>query len=170
MKRRDIVIGLAILLFIIGLFYFRQRGEREDLIVPEETATDIESRIEERFGVEIPEDANKAELTDVAGGDGYALATRRFEDGAFAHSILADLPDPETGRTYQAWLVRGDEGDDDYNIVATGGMRVAKGGWVLEYQTTRNLEDHNRVLVTSERIGEQRAENIVLEGEFESSE
>lgn len=171
MKRRDIVIGLAILLVIVGLFYFRQRGQNDELIVPDEqTASDVERRIEEQFNIEIPDDVNKTELKATGDGDGFAIATRRTENGNFIHNILADLPDPETGRVYQAWLVRGEEGDEDYNIVATGRMRIAKGGWVLEYQTTRDLEDHNKVLVTSERSGEQRAENVVLEGEFESAE
>jgi hypothetical protein len=167
MKRRDIVIGLAILLVIVGLFYFRQREENGDLTVPEEeTVQDVERRIEERFGVQIPEGVNRTQLRDVAGGDAYGLATRTMENKTFVHNILADLPDPETGRVYQAWLARGEEGEEDYDLVATGRMRIAKGGWVLEYRTSRNLEDYNRVLISSERAGEQSGENLVLEGSF----
>jgi hypothetical protein len=171
MKRRDIVIGLVILLVIVGLFYFRQKGNGEDMIVPEEqTASDVERRIEERFNVEIPDDVNKAELRDANDGDGSAIATRKMENNTFTHSVLADLPDPETGKFYQAWLVRGEEADEDYSIVLTGRMQVAKGGWVLEYSTTQNLEDHNRVLVTLESVNDQKAEDVVLEGEFTSEE
>ena len=59
MNRRDIVIGLVILLIIAAAIYMVRRPKEIALEIPEET---VEEMIEERLRVEIPEDVDKAEL------------------------------------------------------------------------------------------------------------
>lgn len=165
MNRRDIVIGLVILAALAGFIYFRSRQPTpEDLQVPQTLS--VEEEIEEAFKVEIPEDVDKAELKDVVGGDASGIATRKFEGGKFTHTVLADLPDPEPGIFYEGWLVRGKEGDEDFHLISTGRMRTAKGGYLLEFESSTDYTDHKNVVITQEKVADDIPEEHILEGEF----
>lgn len=162
LKIRDIVIGLLVVALVGGFIYFRQNQttdqEEPETRVPETLS--VEDEMEERFNMNIPEDVDRAELSDVAGGDARGLATRQFDDGRFTHSVLADLPDPEEGKFYEGWLVDGD------NFMSTGRMRIAKGGYLLEFESSEDLTSYNRVVVTLEDTDDETPEEHVLEGEF----
>lgn len=165
MNRRDIVIGILILALLGGVIYWRQRSQpSEEMRVPETLS--VEEQLEQRFGTEIPEDVEKAELRDVTGGASSAIATRKFENGVFTHSVLADLPDPQGGHFYEGWLVRGQEGDENFVVLSTGRMRIAKGGWVLDFQSNNNLSDYNNVVITLEEVADTTPETHILEGSF----
>ncbi|KKQ52989.1 hypothetical protein A2865_02115 [Candidatus Woesebacteria bacterium RIFCSPHIGHO2_01_FULL_39_17] len=165
MKRRDIVIGILILAIVGGVIYWRQRSlPSEEMKVPETLS--LEDTLEEKFKIEIPEDVDKAELKDVSGGSASAIATRKFENNKFTHSILADLPDPESGSFYEGWLVRGEEGSDNFSSFSTGRMRLAKGGFMLEFESSTDYSDHNKVVITSEKVADKLPEKHILEGSF----
>lgn len=166
MKRRDIVIGVVLLAALAGALYLRQRKKpQEEMVVPE-TLSSVEEQIEERFKLEIPEDVDKAELAAVGGKSGSGIATRKFEGGKFTHEVLADLPEPGTGTFYEGWLVRGREGDENFSVVPTGRMRVAKGGWVLDFESNTDYSDYSQVVVTLEKKADATPEEHVLEGSF----
>ncbi len=160
MNRRDIVIGLAVLAVLGAFVYFRQRrvDEEDQLKVPQTLS--IEDRLEDAFNMEVPEDVEKAELKDVSGGDGSGLATRKYEAGRFTHTVLADLPEPAAGSFYEGWLV------SDSDVISTGRLRVAKGGYLLEFTSTTDYSDYNEVVVTQEKKADQLPETHVLEGNF----
>ena len=109
MNRRDIVIALVILAVVAGVVYLRGKDASEEEIQPVQTLS-VEDKIEEAFNLEIPEDVERAELSDVVGGTSSGIATRKLENGGFKHSVLADLPDPSSSEFYEGWLVKG-EGD-----------------------------------------------------------
>jgi hypothetical protein len=158
MNRRDIVIGVVILIILAGVIYWRQRQTtQEELKVPQTLS--VEDQIEEAFNFEIPEDVDKAELSDVSGGSATAIATRKYEDGKFTHAVLADLPDPEVGH-YEGWLVKEDE------LVSTGEFRVAKGGFLLEFESGTDYTDHKDVIVSLEETRDATPEKHILEGSF----
>lgn len=165
MARRDIIIGLIVVALIGGIIYFSRRAKtpRLETIAPTPT---VEEEIESKFKTEIPQDVQKAELKDVRGGDASALATRKYADGRFTHIVMADLPDPEAGSYYQAWLVKGNEGEPDYSLVSTGRLRIAKGGWLLEYNSVKDYSDHPKVIVSLEKVNDGKIEIKVLEGSF----
>jgi hypothetical protein len=166
MKRRDIVIGIVLLAVLVGALYLRNRNRTpEEMVVPE-TLSSIEEQMEDRFKVDIPEDVDKAELKALEGKDGSAIATRNFEDGKFAHEVLADLPEPENGSFYEGWLVKGEEGDEDFSLVSTGKMRIAKGGWVLDFSSSTDYSDHNKVMISLEKTADNSPEEPFLEGSF----
>lgn len=160
MNRRDIVIGLAVLAVLGSFVYFRQRrvDEEDQLKVPQTLS--IEDRLEDAFDMEVPEDVEKAELKDVSGGDASGLATRKYEAGRFTHTVLADLPELAAGSFYEGWLV------SDSDVVSTGRLRVAKGGYLLEFTSTTDYSDYNEVVVTQEKKADQLPEDHVLEGNF----
>lgn len=144
MKFRDIVIGAIVLGLLVGgaLWIRNSRLNKQALTV---TTPSIEEKIGETFnGLTIPEGVEKAELKDVSGGNGFGIATRT--------EVLADLPDPDRGEFYQAWIEKGDQ------KILLGKMRVAKGGYLIEYDGAR-YPGYDKVVVT---LGEKR----ILEGSF----
>ncbi|OGM19745.1 hypothetical protein A2686_05325 [Candidatus Woesebacteria bacterium RIFCSPHIGHO2_01_FULL_38_10] len=158
MNKKDIVVGLMILVLLAGAVYLRQRGGEEELKVPQTLST--EDKIEEKFNLVIPEGVDKAELKDVSGGTSSGLATRKFEKSVFEHSILADLPDPESGKFYEGWLVKGGE------LISTGKLKIAKGGWMLNFSSKTNYSDYSKVVVTIEEKEDKTPEKYILEGSF----
>ncbi len=165
---RERWIGLAVVLVIVGGFLFlknRQPGKKLDDKAVTGEGVEIEERASEfakQMGITIPSDVQKTELKDVAGGTGTGLSTRKFTGGTFAHSVLAGLADPEEGTWYEAWLVR----NEPFDLVYTGKLRMAKGGWVLDYTGSQDLTDHGKVIVTRERVDDRKPETNVLEGNF----
>lgn len=164
MNRRDIVIGLIVLLVVIGLIYWTRRPKTPSITTTPTPST--ESKLEDAFKLTIPEDVDKAELKDVSGGTGSGIATRKFESGRFEHMVLADLPDPATGTFYEGWLVRGKEGGADFAFISTGRMRIAKGGYLLEFNSSKDYSDYKGVIVTSEKVDDKKPEKHILEGSF----
>lgn len=157
MKRNDIVIGIVILALLAGAIYFFRKPQQtvEDLNLPS-----TEEKIEESFRLEIPDDLPKAELKDVSGGNGSAIATRDFSNNLFTHMVLADLPDAPEGSSYQAWLVKGE------TYMPTGLLRYAKGGYLLEFTSATDYSDYDKVMVTLEKVIDSTPETTVLEGSF----
>ena len=163
MNRRDIVIGIVILALLAGVVYWIRRPKEPLIDLPETPS--IEEQIEESFQTEIPEDVEKTEMIDVTGGASTGIGTRKFEDGVYSHTVLADLPDLELG-FYEGWLVTGKEGDEDFDFFSTGRMRLAKGGYILEFSSTTDYSDHQQVVITHELVADATPEDHVLEGSF----
>ena len=159
MNRRDIVIGLIILALIVGIVYFIKRP-KTSTVSTETPIETIEQKMEDNFKLNIPEDVDKTELKDVSGGLGSGIAVRKYENGKFEHTVLADLPDPENGMFYGGWLVK------DGQTVLTGKMRVAKGGYLLNFTSDKDYSDYKEVVVTLEKTDDQTPEEHVLEGSF----
>jgi hypothetical protein len=166
MNRRDIVIGFVILALLAGFIYLRsQRAETPDELTVPQTLS-VEDKFEEAFGVELPEDVERAELSDVTGGESSGIATRKFDNGRFTHTVLADLPDPTSGAFYEGWLVRGAEGDDNFGFISTGRMRIAKGGYLLEFESATDYSEYSGVVITIEKVADTTPEEHILEGSF----
>lgn len=164
MNKRSFVTGLVVLAILAGLFFWLRRPSAPELELSDLSST--ETQVEESFGVEIPEDFEKVALKDVVGGNSTGLATRKFENGKFTHMVLADLPDPEEGKFYEGWLVRGKPSDANFHFVSTGRMRIAKGGFVLDFESTTDYTDHKGVIITLEEIFDNTPEEHILEGSF----
>jgi hypothetical protein len=165
MNRRDIVLGVIILAILGGIVYFwRTKAPKEEITIPQTLST--EEKLEQSFGLTIPDNLEKAELSGVGGYQGSAIATRNFENGTFEHTVLADLPDPEVGKFYEGWLVRGEPEDGNFEIVPTGRLGLAKGGYILEFSVNKDLSDHNKVVITLEEVADTTPEIHVLEGSF----
>ncbi len=164
MKGRDIVIGLIILAVLAGAIVAIRRT-RTPKPLPLATPS-VEEKIEKTFNFEIPEDVEKAELNDVSGGTGSGIATRKYQSGRFSHAVLADLTDPEVDGYYEGWLVRGNEGDANFAYVSTGKMRIAKGGYLLEFESNKDYSDYKKVVITLEKINDGKPETHILEGSF----
>jgi len=166
MNRRDIVIGLVVLAVVVGAVYWTRSRQQASVVTSPSPAPSIEESLESRFNLQIPEDVEKADLTDVSGGDGSGIATRKLEAGLFSHTVLADLPDPTPGTFYEGWLVRGREGEANFAFISTGKLGIAKGGYLLEFSSRTDYSDYTGVVVTSEKVDDKKPETHILEGSF----
>lgn len=162
MNKRDMVIGIVVLLFVAGIIYWLQRNRVDEMVkVPETNIQEVEDTLEEKFNVEIPEDVEKVELVDSSGGNASGVAVRKFENGVFSHTVLADLPKLGETKTYMSWLE-----DSNGEIVNVGILTIAKGGFVLDFTSTTDYMSYNKVFVTKETNSDSTPETKVLEGEF----
>jgi len=169
MKRRDIVIGIVILALLGGIIYYRQKNKASDETVVPQTLS-VEEQIEDKFKVEIPDDVSKAELNDVGGGDSSGIATKNFTGGRFEASVLADLPQVASVQEfYQAWAVKGVEGEAGYSVVSLGKLKSAKGGWMIDFQSSKDYSEYERFMVTLEKKFDATPETKVLEGIFQAN-
>lgn len=165
MQRRDLAIGI-IILFIIALIVFFVQRRNQQISLPEETPSatpkieEKEAEIEGKFNIQIPENVEKANLHDTTGRGYGAVATRESKAGEFSLTILADLPDPEDGRFYQAWLTK------DGDSVSLGQLRIAKGGYLIDYTSATDLSSYKVVTVSLERVFDNKIEEVILQGSF----
>lgn len=164
MKTRDIIIGVVVILILgIGIYFLLQNGNEEEVVIePTPTPVSVED-VEDKFNVDIPDDAETAEMR----GEGTsALATRRIVGGLITLSILADLPDLNAGERYQAWLTKGEEGSDDFSRISLGNLRIAKGGYMIDFNSSDDLDGYDHIQVSRETNSDSTPDNVVLEGNF----
>lgn len=151
MKAKDIVIGIAVVALLTATILVVKNKRDANLQESLKGTPTIEQKIEEKFGgLQVPADVEKTELKDVSGGDGFGIATRT--------EVLADLPIPANG-AYQVWLEKDPPaGEASGKKVLLGNMRIAKGGYLLEYSSAK-FPGYDKVIVTL------NSSNI-LEGSF----
>jgi len=148
-QKRDVLVGLVIAASLVVAILLLVKPAKKTLIsIPTPNPSE---RVENRFNIDIPENVEKTDLVDVSGGTGGGIATRS--------EILADLPDPEKGKVYQAWL------EKDGKLVSLGQLRMAKGGWLTEYGAA-NFPGYNKIIVSLESKFDSILETKVLEGSF----
>ena len=153
MGRKEVFVGLFVIFVILG-FIFGVKKAKDSKMKPLDIPTTVETQeLESKFKLSIPDDVEKTNLEVTSGFEGVGIATRKFEKGVFSHIIIADLPEPSSGN-YQAWLVK-----DDINKIATGILRLAKGGYLLEFNSNINYSDYKKVEV---RLNDK----VVLSGSF----
>jgi hypothetical protein len=153
MGRKEIFVGLFVVLVIIGII-FGVRKAKDAKVKPLVIPTPVENQqLENKFNVTIPTDVEKINLQASNGFEGVGIATRKYANGTFSHIIIADLPQPISG-SYQGWLIK-----DDNTKISTGVLRLAKGGYLLEFTSRVDYSDYKKVEV---RLGE----SVVLSGSF----
>ena len=155
----------AVVLVIGGLGYFLYQRSRQEVPVNNlGEGIEIEEKANqllESMNIDVPEGADRANLKDVNGGDNTGVATRSFENGEFTHSVVAALPDPEKGSFYQGWLT-----NEAGESMSTGKLRIAKGGFILDFTSNKDLSDYSKVMITLEKVDDNKPEESLLEGSF----
>lgn len=160
MKIKEIIIGIiAVALVAGGVIVLKNKKAAQTPKVPANLPA-VEEKIEKTFNLTIPEDVDKIELAAVSEIEGSGIATRKYETAKFTHMVLADLPDPEAGSFYAGWLVK------DNTFLATGKLRIAKGGYLLEFVYPTDLSSYKKVIVSLENVLGKKPSKLVLEGSF----
>lgn len=166
MKTRDVVIGFIVLVvLIVAVLWIRNARNKKTLNLPLATPN-IAEQISKTFNYQIPDGANQAQLKDVTGGNGSGIATAKYANGTFTSTVLADLPDPAAGKFYQAWFIRGKVGDANYSIISLGVLNAAKGGFLVNFQSSTDFSDYKNVVVSLESQRSFAPTTNVLEGSF----
>jgi len=143
-KIATILLALVVVVVLFFLVSPKLRKNNPSFNIPSSTPG-IEEQIKEKFkGLEIPVDAEKVELKNVSGEPGMGIATR--------NEILADLPALKEGENYQVLLGNGSK------TIILGTMRQAKGGYLLEYDSSK-YPGYNQIIIVK---GSKR----ILEGSF----
>lgn len=163
MKLRDIVLAIIVVGLLLVLFQrLRDTSEEPQLSDNEVPIEDVEEKLEDILGRQIPDDVEKADLEPQAVVDGEGLVTREVEEDEVVLSVLADLPEPPNGEAYQAWASAG----GDAQPVSIGVLSSVKGGWVLDYTTTQEAENITEILVSREESVDSTPEEIILKATF----
>ena len=160
MKHRDIVLAIIIVALLLILFQrLRTNQEPPVLTSADLSVEELENKLEDVLGREIPDDVEKAELEPQAGFEGRGIVTRDI-DKTNTLTILADLPETE-GKTYQAWLKE----NTSENLISIGTLGNVKGGWTLDY-TSKDIKNIKEVVVSSETKVDTTIEETVLKATF----
>jgi len=167
MKKNDVLVVAIVAFSLAALtyyYFFYQKQSEPQLRVsdvgPRELS--VEDSIEERFRLEIPEDIEKTELHNRSNESVKGIATREFEEGKFFLTILANIPEGD----YHAALIRGNEGEEIFDIMPIGKLRVAKGGYLIEFQSNTDLSEYNHVVVSEDPITTTIPSELVFDGSF----
>lgn len=121
----------------------------------------IQEQIESETGIvaQLPEDGNNVALQDVSNSGSRAVVNT---NDAGDVTVIADLPDTETGQQYNVWMMSTDEGTDAMKV---GTLQTVKGGYVLEGSIS--AEGMNKVVISRDSAGATAPESVVLEGTVE---
>lgn len=161
MKTRDAIIGLVVLVVLItGALLIRRARDGKLQNLPISTPS-ISQDLESKFpGLTVPANADRANLSDVTGGQGMGEAIRGIKNGLLSLTVLANLEAPKSGYFYQAWLVNGN------SYISLGKMELAKGGYLVDFSSSKYYSDYKKVVVTQERVFDNTPETHILEGSF----
>jgi len=162
MKKSYIII-LVIVLVILGGLYFggafekseEQKKEEQDLEKNMETVTILETLLSDPL-------TETTALLPVDGSGSFGNAYRLFKDGKLYHAVIAEMPDPAEGNSYEGWLVR----NDPFDFFSTGVMEKKDDQWVLFYMIAEEFPDHSRVVITEETVVDETPEGHIIEGDF----
>lgn len=153
MRRKEVFVGLFVILVIFGVI-FGVKKAKEVKVKPLNIPTPVTTQsLESKFNFTIPDDVEKINLQVAFGFEGQGVATRKFVNGVFSHLIIADLQDPAAGN-YQAWLIK-----DGSAKISTGTLKLAKGGYLLEFSSGTDYSNYKNVEV---KLGDK----VVLTGSF----
>src|SRR3989339_322964 len=149
-SRKDILVGLVIVVVVVlGVLLFKKLKTPKVLSTPIPQEVSFKNDLENSFKFDIPDNVKTVELKDVSGGNGRAIATQT--------EILVDIEDPAVGYFYQGWLENGG------SLISLGKLRIAKGGWLLEYDGSKYPE-YKKVIVSLEKVFDSNLEKRILEG------
>jgi len=164
-KTKNVLIGVVffIILILVAIFLINRHqnalNEANSSPLPTPVSA-FEQQLKDNFGITVPDTAVKADLKDVTGNNQVGLVTENKVNSQNDYTVIANLEDPTPGYFYEAWLVNGND------TVSLGMLSVAKGGWLVDYTTSKDLSDHKTVWVTLERYNDNTPEKHILEGSF----
>lgn len=152
-NKKDVVIGLVIIVVLVASFfvYKKFKNNPKSLETPIPVSVEYKKSFEDTFKIDISDNENAIELKDVNGGNSRGIATER--------EILIDADDPESGYFYQAWL------ENNGNLKSLGKLKMAKGGWLIEFNETVNKGNTN-IIVSLEKNFDNTLEKKILVGSF----
>jgi len=107
--------------------------------------------------------SKKATFSDVSGGTGTGKAFVLRKDGKLFFTASVNLTDPATGTFYEGWLVK--KGSNPVQFIDTGKLEKQKdGSFEVSYSSNNLYEGYDFVVITWEKVDDQKPEKHILEG------
>lgn len=165
------IIYLAIIIIVAIVIFFsldlkKISDPKSDTLNQTETRKTNDSDLEKTDILKLIEtDVNSqtTSLVAVNGSNSSGTAYKLVKDGVFYHAVIASMPDPAPGNSYEGWLVR----PSPLNFFSTGVMNKDKDEkWVLIYQQAGDAPENIRVVITEETMVDATPETHIVEGDF----
>lgn len=162
MKRIYLVSIILALLLAGGWLYVQYRAGKTNI------AKLLEKNSGSRFvelliGYREKQTADLRPLPGYEGKDAAGTGYRLVRDGKTYFAVLAVLPEPAPGTSYEAWLVQ----EEPLLALPAGVLsKTETEQWLLWYKSAKDLALHGKVVITQEEIVDSRPEKHVLEGKF----
>lgn len=158
---------LILAVVVVGLLWYRRDGTEDtpEVVTPNDDEV-VEQQVDDFLrdrNISLPEGGDRANLRDQTDDGLTGVATRTDENELI--TVLADLPDPEAGNFYQAFLL---SGDNDY--LSLGRLRPAKGGYLLETRVDADLSGYDTVVISRETGEASEPSRILLRGNFQANQ
>ncbi len=107
--------------------------------------------------------SKKATLSDISGGTGTGKAFILRKGAKLYFTAGGNLTDPTTGTFYEGWLTV--KGANPPKFVDTGKLTKQKdGSWEVSFSSDNLYEGYDMVVITSEKVDDQKPEKHILEG------
>ena len=158
------LLGAVVLIIIItaaALFLSQNKTGNQEPQTSSESTDVLES------GTQPEETVETTELAAVGGYAGGGTANRDYNGKTFVHLVVAQLPDPASGKFYEGWLVKK---QPTLTFISTGKLEKEGGDdFVLLFTSETDYSDYNDVVITeeTENLGlDGKPETHVLEGTF----
>jgi hypothetical protein len=154
MKSRDVIIGFIFLVILIAgvLWVFRNRSNKTSATPA--PSPSISQKVSNAFpSLNVPAGADRANLSDISGGQGVGVATRQKTNGSFSVTVMANLPAPSANSFYQSYLTNGSTN------ITLGRMSLTKSGYLVDFTSGSDLTTYNKVVVS-------QGSTHILEGSF----
>lgn len=105
-----------------------------------------------------------AQLKAIGNVSGDGTAVRSFTAGHFLVRIQVALPDPPSGKFYEAYLER--KTPAPVSQFSIGKLKQENGEWTLTLDQTRDASTYSSVFVSLEAADDKKPELKLLEGSF----
>jgi cytochrome b involved in lipid metabolism len=164
------IIIIIILIIIIGggvFLYFNRGGEPEAEEMAElngeETKQEEEKDITVLEMLRVSSATQITELVAVDGSNSSGTAYILRKDGKVYHAVVASMPDPGEGNSYEGWLVQ----PSPLRFFSTGVMEKNEEDlWILEYTGDKEYSTYIRAVITEETSVDLIPEKHIIEGDF----
>ena len=114
---------------------------------------------------EVDENLETVTLSALGDYTGTGVATRKFVDDTFIHTVSATLPDLSEGKFYEGWIVV----PNSEGFKSTGKLALDGDEWKLAYSSNVNELSYSIVTITEETLAnglDNKPEVHILEGRF----
>ena len=141
----------------------------DPIVLDEGAAADVSPEADiaqDTTRVMVDSEALETALLGIGDFHGSGTASSQFVDGKFQHVIVASLPSPSEGYTYEGWLIR----SKPFDFFSTGRLiqHADDLKWYLLLEFAEDRRDYKKVVVTLEPNDNNPAPaDHVLEGVFE---
>ncbi len=164
MKNRYLLGAVVLIIIIAGVSFFLLYQNKNGGQEPQRSSDKSEVP---QPSAQPEQTVETTQLTAVGGYTGSGTANRDYNGKTFVHLVVAQLPDPASGKFYEGWLVKK---QPTLTFISTGKLEKEGGDdFVLLFTSETDYSDYNDVVITeeTESLGlDGKPEAHVLEGSF----